>query len=165
MLFKVAKDRQPSIIFFDEIEGLCGPPCDKDVGLTKNAIRRSLLEHWSNIESSTERIIIIGATNHPKKIDGPFWSRFENQVFIPLPDKNTKKQLIAKALSSSATAHNVSSLQIDLLASASTRWFSGREIVQTVVAMQRRRKTELLTANLFVKVRYYSFPCHLAPWN
>lgn len=114
-------DRQPSTIFFDKIEGRCGRPCDEDMGVNTNAMRRSLLKHWSAIESTQERIIIIGATNHPKKIDSPFWSRFQSQILIPLPGKNAKKQLIDKALSSSSTTHSLSPQQMDLLANTSTR--------------------------------------------
>lgn len=156
MLFKIAKERQPSILFFEEVEGLCGSSCDEDVHM--NAIRRRLLAEWSAIDSSPERIIIIGATTYPKKIDKLFWSMFGRRVFIPLPDKNAKKQLIANTLSSSkSTAHNISPQQTDLLASHSTQLFSGRDIMKAVVYLQEDHIGVLLSAKTFVKVRCFFF--------
>ncbi|CAF1447088.1 unnamed protein product [Didymodactylos carnosus] len=40
----------------------------------------------------------MGASNHPWSIDDAFLRRFEKRIYIPLPDKDTRKQLLGITL-------------------------------------------------------------------
>ena len=87
-LFDVASDesrasRQPSIIFFDEFDALCGSPGRNDSKVDAN-INAQLLTFMQGIEPPKGEIVIIGATNHPKKLPLALQSRFR-KIYVGLP--------------------------------------------------------------------------------
>lgn len=45
-------------------------------------------------------MVIICATNCYKELDSAFLRRFQQKVFVPLPDKNARREFLIKMLSS-----------------------------------------------------------------
>lgn len=91
-LFKLAREKQPSIIFIDEVDALVGAR-----GGEHDAIRRvktELLTSMDGITSNPEdRLVVIGATNLPESIDSAFRRRFERRIYIPLPDADAREAI------------------------------------------------------------------------
>ncbi|OYT28197.1 MAG: hypothetical protein B6U95_04545 [Thermofilum sp. ex4484_82] len=44
-------------------------------------------------ERDDERIIVLGATNRPWDIDPAMRRRFEKRIYVPLPDKDARKEI------------------------------------------------------------------------
>ena len=87
-LYELAKEKQPSIIFIDEVDSLTQ-------SRSENAMRRvktQLLSSMEGISSNKDdRVVTIGATNVPWEIDSAFRRRFQRRIYVPLPDEKARK--------------------------------------------------------------------------
>ncbi|MHA1218263.1 MAG: AAA family ATPase, partial [Candidatus Heimdallarchaeaceae archaeon] len=75
-LFELADEKQPSIIFIDEVDALAGARGGEHDAMRR--VKTELLTSMDGLSSSeTDRIVTVGATNMPESIDGAFRRRFE----------------------------------------------------------------------------------------
>ena len=83
-----------SIIFIDEIDGLCRRRNSNEQEQTRR-IKTELLKQMEGAENQEENnnLFVLGATNCPWELDTAFLRRFEKRIYIPLPDKQTRKEL------------------------------------------------------------------------
>lgn len=97
-IFQRAKDNAPSIIFFDEMDGLfprlVGQMNQHDVQLVEQA----LIE--ISAVKAEHQIFLIGTTNHLDRIDPRILrgGRFSEKVEIPVPDQAGYEQLVTRYL-------------------------------------------------------------------
>ena len=107
-IFRRAKDNAPSIVFFDEMDGLFplvhGHLSQHDVQLVEQAL----------IEISALRpehqVFLIGTTNHLDRIDPRILrgGRFSEKVEIPVPDEHGYRRLIIRYLGKARLARDLS---------------------------------------------------------
>lgn len=85
-LFETAIERQPSLIFIDEVDSIASTRG----GGEHDAMRRvktTLMTQMDGVTTKKEdRLVVIGATNLPWELDPAFRSRFEKRIYINLPD-------------------------------------------------------------------------------
>ena len=97
--FKLARDQAPSIIFFDEIEAYATNR--REGGVMERSVPEFLTQ-MQGVGSSEEKnkILVIGATNKPWKLDGAFLrpGRFDEKIYVPLPDEESRKKIIQMRL-------------------------------------------------------------------
>ncbi|XP_065064537.1 vacuolar protein sorting-associated protein 4A-like [Rhopilema esculentum] len=93
-LFNNAKMKSGrSIIFIDEIDGLCRRRNSNEQEQTRR-IKTELLKQMESTDTEEEsNVFILGATNCPWELDSAFVRRFQKRIYIPLPDKSTRKEL------------------------------------------------------------------------
>jgi len=96
-LFKLAKQHQPSIIFFDEMDALA-PSRSSSSSKSNNTILNQLLTELDGVEidrMDSSSIFIMGATNRPDMIDSALLrpGRFDQLVFIGLPDQISREKV------------------------------------------------------------------------
>ncbi|MDD2383826.1 MAG: AAA family ATPase [Sulfurospirillaceae bacterium] len=102
-LFSQAKANAPSIIFIDEIDAV-----GKARGGMRNDEREStlnqLLTEMDGFEDSSG-VIVIAATNKIEIIDEALLrsGRFDRRIFIPLPDKNDRIEILKSYLKNKPT--------------------------------------------------------------
>jgi len=99
-LFHQAKERRPSIIFFDEIEALFTTRGVQDTsGVHKNIIGQILAEMDGLV--ALEDVYVIGATNRPDMLDPALMrpGRFDEIIEISRPGKRAGAQIIKIYLS------------------------------------------------------------------
>lgn len=88
-LFATARSRAPSVLFFDEIDSIGGTrKADHS-----HSILNQLLINMDGVISSSEKIIVIGASNMPWMLDDALRRRLTLNMYIPLP-KNMYKLLV-----------------------------------------------------------------------
>lgn len=93
-LFQLARERQPSIIFIDEVDAMAGARGGEHDAMRR--VKTELLTSMDGLSSSeTDRIVTVGATNLPDAIDGAFRRRFERRIYIPLPDEAAREAIFA----------------------------------------------------------------------
>ena len=95
-LFKQAKERRPSIIFFDEIEALFTVRGLLDTsGVHKNIIAQILSEMDGIID--LHDVYVIGATNRPDLVDPALLRprRFDEIIEIARPDRQAAEEILA----------------------------------------------------------------------
>ncbi|KAK6132807.1 hypothetical protein DH2020_033450 [Rehmannia glutinosa] len=95
LLFQVAEKSQPSIIFFDEIDGLA--PCrTKQQDQTHNSVVSTLLALMDGLKSRGS-VIVIGATNRPDAVDPALRrpGRFDREIYFPLPSVKDREAILS----------------------------------------------------------------------
>ncbi|KAJ3166479.1 ATPase AAA domain-containing protein 2 [Geranomyces variabilis] len=95
-LFDDAKANEPSIIFFDEIDGVVPARSSGENATPHNSVVTSLLTMMDGLESRG-RVIVIGATNRLDTLDPALLrpGRFDRRLkFLP-PDLKARKKIIA----------------------------------------------------------------------
>ncbi|KAL0282639.1 UNVERIFIED_CONTAM: Tat-binding7 [Sesamum angustifolium] len=95
LLFQVAEKSQPSIIFFDEIDGLA--PCrSKQQDQTHNSVVSTLLALMDGLKSRGS-VIVIGATNRPDAVDPALRrpGRFDREIYFPLPSVKDREGILS----------------------------------------------------------------------
>ncbi|VDP35894.1 unnamed protein product, partial [Soboliphyme baturini] len=97
-LFAVARDRLPSVIFIDEVDSLLTQRSDGE----HESSRRLKNEFFSQMDglgiSKEERLLVVGATNRPQELDEAARRRFAKRLYIPLPDKTARVEIVQHLL-------------------------------------------------------------------
>ncbi|XP_054668176.1 ATPase family AAA domain-containing protein 2-like [Grus americana] len=90
LLFDQAYQMRPSIIFFDEIDGLA-PVRSSEQDQIHSSIVSTLLALMDGLDSRGE-IVVIGATNRLDSIDPALRrpGRFDREFLFSLPDKEVR---------------------------------------------------------------------------
>ncbi|KAL9233207.1 hypothetical protein vseg_008232 [Gypsophila vaccaria] len=94
LLFEEAQRNQPSIIFFDEIDGLAPVRSSKQEQI-HNSIVSTLLALMDGLDSRGQ-VVLIGATNRIDAIDGALRrpGRFDREFNFPLPGLDARAEII-----------------------------------------------------------------------
>lgn len=94
MLFEEARKNQPSIIFFDEIDGLAPVRSSKQEQIHASIVS-TLLALMDGMDGRGQ-VIVIGATNRPDSIDPALRrpGRFDREFYFPLPDTEARRAIL-----------------------------------------------------------------------
>ncbi|KAI9829250.1 MAG: hypothetical protein M1819_006430 [Sarea resinae] len=94
LLFEEARKTQPSIIFFDEIDGLAPVRSSKQEQIHASIVS-TLLALMDGMDGRGQ-VVVIGATNRPDSIDPALRrpGRFDREFYFPLPDKDARRSII-----------------------------------------------------------------------
>ena len=123
-LYEVARERAPSIVFIDEVDALSLRR--ENVHETTRRTLATLLAEIDGFKGGGEKFVLtLASTNTPWDLDEAVLSRFPLRIYVPLPDKETVKEIVrihTKGL-------DTSKLDLDAIAEESVkRLYSGREI-------------------------------------
>jgi AAA+ superfamily predicted ATPase len=97
-VFREAREKQPTLLFIDELDIVC-PPRGAYHDCISQEFTGELLQQLDGIFSDSQAIFLVGATNRPDQVDGAILSRFSEQIEIPLPDKTVRAALLEVFLS------------------------------------------------------------------
>ncbi|TLD04899.1 uncharacterized protein PgNI_09854 [Pyricularia grisea] len=94
LLFEEARRTQPSIIFFDEIDGLAPVRSSKQEQIHASIVS-TLLALMDGMDGRGQ-VIVIGATNRPDSVDPALRrpGRFDREFYFPLPDVEGRRSII-----------------------------------------------------------------------
>jgi len=94
-VFAAAREAENSVIFFDEIEAYASNRRDN------STMERSVPEFLTQMQGigaseERDRVLVIGATNKPWRLDGAFLrpGRFDEKIYVPLPCDEARKQIM-----------------------------------------------------------------------
>ncbi|GFZ12669.1 AAA-type ATPase family protein [Actinidia rufa] len=147
-LFQMARDSEPSIIFIDEIDSLCGQRGEGNESEASRRIKTELLVQMQGVGHGDEKVLVLAATNTPYALDQAIRRRFDKRIYIPLPDVKARQHMFKVHLGD--TPHNLTESDFESLA-RKTEGFSGSDISVCVkdVLFEPVRKTQ--DAMFFVK--------------
>ncbi|ROV98946.1 hypothetical protein VSDG_03690 [Cytospora chrysosperma] len=94
LLFEEARRTQPSIIFFDEIDGLAPVRSSKQEQIHASIVS-TLLALMDGMDGRGQ-VIVIGATNRPDNVDPALRrpGRFDREFYFPLPDVDGRNAIL-----------------------------------------------------------------------
>lgn len=88
-LFEAAVEKQPALIFLDEIDAISQQRAGGTQQTQSQAqMVNQLLAEISDVKG--EDVVVIGATNRPDIIDDALLDRFEDLIEVPLPDPQAR---------------------------------------------------------------------------
>ncbi|KAF7510762.1 hypothetical protein GJ744_006128 [Endocarpon pusillum] len=94
MLFEEARRTQPSIIFFDEIDGLAPVRSSKQEQIHASIVS-TLLALMDGMDGRGQ-VVVIGATNRPDSVDPALRrpGRFDREFYFPLPNTEARRAIL-----------------------------------------------------------------------
>jgi transitional endoplasmic reticulum ATPase len=127
-VFRRARQAAPCVIFFDEIDAVAPTRGMGDGNVTERVVSQ-LLTELDGIQS-LQGVVVLAATNRVDMIDPSLIrpGRFDKLIAIPLPDKDSRKQILAIQLKGKPISKDVdAALLVDL-----TEGFSGADLTSMV---------------------------------
>lgn len=93
-IFSSARTNKPSVLFLDEMDALGYNRSRSSSGSMRSLID-TLLTEMEGIDTSTDKMLIIGATNMPWDVDPAFKrpGRFDKMIFVSPPDEEARKTI------------------------------------------------------------------------
>jgi vacuolar protein-sorting-associated protein 4 len=164
-LFEMAREGQPSIIFIDEVDSLCGARGESGESDAARRIKTELLGQMDGVKQDSGSLLVLGATNTPWDLDTAIRRRFEKRIYIPLPEAEARTTMLK--LSMGSTPNDLSNADLVAIAKRADG-FSGADISILVrdaifepVRRCRRAKTfkRVSQAGPDGVVREYWTPC------
>ncbi|KAL5530834.1 YTA7 [Sanghuangporus sanghuang] len=94
LLFEEARNQQPSIIFFDEIDGLAPVRSSKQDQIHASMVS-TLLALMDGMDGRGQ-VVVIGATNRPDAVDPALRrpGRFDREFYFPLPNLEARAKIL-----------------------------------------------------------------------
>lgn len=143
-IFETARANKPSVLFFDEIDTL-GYSRSKSSSDMMRGLVDSMLTELQSINTNTDKMLVIGATNMPWDVDSAFKrpGRFDKLVFVPPPDREARKVIFKLKLHGKPVDD---SIVYDLLAEK-TEHYSGADIENVIEIATENVLTEIMRTN------------------
>ena len=93
-IFKEAQEKQPTIIFIDEIDSIA-PKREEVSGEVERRVVSQMLSNMDGL-AARGKVIVIAATNRPNAIDPALRrpGRFDREIEIKVPDKRGRKDIL-----------------------------------------------------------------------
>ena len=162
--FSYAKKVQPSILFFDEIDGVGRTRTEFDSN-GSYSLKTELLQHMDGISSrSTDCVFVIGCTNNLTNMDTALRRRFSKQIFITLPNESERLSIL-RVLTKDENTTQLSDLE---QVAKWTEGFSGSDLSSLYQELSSKRLASELkkietnaTYAKYLKIR----PIHLDEWK
>jgi len=123
-LFEMARERNPAIIFIDEIDSICGARGEGEHE-TMRRVKTEILVQMQGVDSNNKNVLVLGATNLPWEIDPAVRRRFERRIYISLPDEHSRKEIVRHHLGK--TPHDMSEEDLEEVAKE-TDGYSGSDL-------------------------------------
>jgi AAA+ superfamily predicted ATPase len=112
-LFEAARQRKPSVIFFDEIEALGARRRTQSDSGSSHLVSQFLSE-MDGFAQDNEGVLIIGASNVPWSIDSAFRrpGRFDRVIFVPPPDRPARAAILEAMLQDRPQAEAINTAKL-----------------------------------------------------
>ncbi len=105
-IFSIADKIKPCVIFFDEIDGLCGTRNILDQSHV-TSVKTSLLSEMDGIHQRDPGVIVFGATNRIDNLDAALKRRMRLHIKVELPDKDSRREILEKVVNGEPLADDV----------------------------------------------------------
>lgn len=127
-LFRQARQMQPCVLFFDEVDALGSRRSDFRAGGARQLVNQFLAE-MDGVDQSNEGVLILAATNAPWHVDSAFRrpGRFDRILFVPPPDAAGRASILQIHCAGKPT-EGVDFAQV----AAKTEGFSGADLKAVV---------------------------------
>jgi SpoVK/Ycf46/Vps4 family AAA+-type ATPase len=121
---KSSGDGKPAIVFVDELDSLMGSHSNEVGGEIR--VKNQFLKEMDGImdKGKALHVYVIGATNKPWDLDWAFIRRFQKRILVPLPDHDTRLNMLKYYTGNLQITHDVDLHELARLSEG----FSGSDI-------------------------------------
>ena len=146
--FSLAKISAPSIMFFDQLDGLAFERSRTTDHPYLTTLISTFLQEISNLNED-DQVLVIGATNRPEDIDPAFLrpGRLDERIAIPPPDEKARVEIFKIHLRKLP----VDKIDYDILAKK-TKGYTCAEIEYICESTQRSVAMEAMKSKKFMKI-------------
>ncbi len=155
--FNLAKKSAPSIMFFDELDGLAFERSRTTDHPYLSTLISTFLQEISNLNED-DQVLVIGATNRPEDIDPAFLrpGRLDERIAIPPPDETARERIFEIHL------RNLPLDKINYVELAQkTKGYTCAEIEYICESAQRSVALKAMKTNKFVKITHEDLIQHV----
>lgn len=97
-LFALAYEREPAVIFIDEIDSIMGSRGGNEHESSRR-LKTEFLVQFDGVNSNPDKkVLVLAATNRPADLDEACLRRLTRRIYLPLPDPNARLSLIKAKL-------------------------------------------------------------------
>lgn len=96
-LFEVANEREPSIIFIDEIDSVLSARSANE-NESSRRLKTEFLIQFDGVNKTGNQVFVIGASNRPEELDDAVRRRLAKRIHIPLPDDKGRETVLSNLL-------------------------------------------------------------------
>lgn len=138
-IFSTARANKPSVLFFDELDAI-GYHRAKASHI--RPMVDQFLSEMDGLDTSTDQLLVIGATNMPWDVDPAFLrpGRFDKFIFVPPPDELAREMIFKLKLED----RPIYNLDFGLLAKA-TEFYSGADIENVAELATEKVLSKIMT--------------------
>mmetsp|Transcript_18288 Transcript_18288/g.52331 ORF Transcript_18288/g.52331 Transcript_18288/m.52331 type:complete len:1286 (+) Transcript_18288:79-3936(+) len=122
-VFTLARRLAPCVIFIDEVDSILSSregSSDDSAHGTLTSVKTTMMAEWDGLNTGTngvgdagsDRVIVIGSSNRPFDLDEAVLRRFPRRLLVPLPDLETRTDIIDKTLADNRLANDVNTTAI-----------------------------------------------------
>lgn len=79
LLFQMARQNKPAIIFVDEVDSLCGARGEGDSEASRR-IKTEFLVQMNGVGNDMDGVLVLGATNIPWQLDAAIRRRYGSKM-------------------------------------------------------------------------------------
>ncbi|KAJ2902640.1 uncharacterized protein MKZ38_000307 [Zalerion maritima] len=162
-LFKLAREKKPSVIFIHELDSICGNrdgPSSSGSGHTAR-MKTEFLVQLDGVGKDNDGVLVLAATNLPWVLDPAILRRFQKRIHIPLPNQPARNKLFQ--VHSGEMGKLLNDRELEELARR-TEGFSGTDISNAVqdALMVPVKKVQAAThfKKIFANGKEWWTPCH-----
>lgn len=91
--FDMCRQNTPAVIFVDEVDSLCSSRTDQDSEAGRR-VKTQFLTQMDGVGKTLAGILMLAATNIPWMLDAGIRRRFEKRLYIGLPDRAARIQML-----------------------------------------------------------------------
>ena len=145
-VFQRAKCSDNSVLFIDEIDSIASQRSDETQ--SQSSMKTEL---WLQVDDMLKNptTIFVAATNKPWDLERPVLRRFPKKVYIPLPTRDDRVELLTHELQrENCWIHSISDDDIRVIAD-STDMYSGSDLSQLLTAAAEMANLELVQATAY----------------
>ena len=137
-LFERARASAPAIVFLDELDVIAKRRDSGAQDQHTEEIVGQLLQELDGLKDQQGHVFLLGATNHPEKIDSAVLSRMPQRIDLPLPDDAGRVELLKILLRQKSLGFPLDSACEALSAACAGRNWSGRDLRSWVERAERK---------------------------
>jgi len=93
MMFTIAREKAPTILFVDEVDSMCGARGSGESESSRRIKTEFLVQMSGVTPKDGEQLLTLAATNTPWSLDIAMRRRFEKKIYISLPDEVARMKL------------------------------------------------------------------------
>ncbi|CDW76465.1 atpases of the aaa+ class [Stylonychia lemnae] len=145
-LFTLAYEREPSVIFIDEIDSIMGARGGNEHEASRRLKTEFLVQFDGVNSNSDKKVLVLAATNRPQDLDEAALRRLTRRIYLPLPDGPARKSMIEKKFLA-LSQHSLSEEDIEKIVELS-QGYSSADLVSVIKEVAMMPIREISTEKL-----------------